>query len=50
VDGNVYSVDARTGALRWRFRTGGLVISSPAVGGGTIYVGSTDHRVYALAA
>ena len=38
------------GALRWRFRTGGLVISSPAVGDGIIYVGSTDHRVYALAA
>jgi outer membrane protein assembly factor BamB len=50
VDGNIYSVDARTGALRWRFRTSGPVTSSPVVADGVIYIGSTDHRVYALAA
>ena len=35
--------------LLWSFETEGLVRSSPAVGSdGTIYVGSTDHKVYAL--
>ena len=34
--------------VAWKFRTGGRVISSPAVAGGTVYVGSTDGRLYAL--
>ncbi len=50
VDGNVYSVDARTGTLRWRVRTGGPVTSSPAIADGVIYIGSTDRHVYALVA
>ena len=50
VDGNVYSLDGRTGTLRWRFRTGGPVTSSPIIADGIVYIGSTDHRVYALVA
>jgi outer membrane protein assembly factor BamB len=34
----------------WRFRTGWTVESSPAVVDGTVYVGSNDQNVYALAA
>jgi len=34
--------------LLWRFKTGGAVVSSPAVVGGTVYVGSSDARVYAI--
>ena len=35
--------------LKWSFLTGGFVRSSPAIGAnGTIYVGSYDHRVYAI--
>ena len=34
---------------RWRFETGAEVGSSPAVVDGTVYVGSTDGAVYALA-
>lgn len=34
--------------IRWKFRTGARVISSPAVVGGVVYVGSADHFVYAL--
>jgi outer membrane protein assembly factor BamB len=50
VDGMVYAVEASTGRLRWKFRSGGPVTSSPAVGDDVIYIGSTDHFVYALAA
>jgi outer membrane protein assembly factor BamB len=34
--------------VRWAYITGGLVISSPAVAGSTVYVGSNDRKVYAL--
>ncbi len=34
--------------LKWKFHTNGEVISSPAVVGDTIYVGSTDHNLYAI--
>jgi len=39
---------ALTGALRWNYGTGNEVHSSPAVVGGTVYIGSYDHNVYAL--
>ena len=39
----------RTPRLRWAFRTGSFVISSPAVGAdGTVYIGSDDGNLYAL--
>jgi outer membrane protein assembly factor BamB len=47
-DGNVYALDGRTGARRWRAATGGRVRSSPAIANGVVYVGSFDGRVYAL--
>lgn len=34
--------------IAWRVQTGGPVRSSPVVVGNTVYVGSTDGRVYAL--
>jgi outer membrane protein assembly factor BamB len=36
-------------ALAWKFHTGGRVISTPAVVGDAVYVGSTDGSLYALA-
>jgi hypothetical protein len=37
------------GTLKWKFETGGLVISSPAIGSdGTVYVGSNDSYLYAI--
>ena len=36
------------GTQRWTYTTGNNVDSSPAVAGGTVYVGSDDHKVYAL--
>ncbi len=47
-DHNVYALDARTGAERWRFATGDVVHASPAVANGLVYVGSWDRNFYAL--
>ena len=47
-DGNVYSLDAATGDIRWQFRTNGRVRSTPAVSGGVVYAGSFDGSVYAI--
>jgi outer membrane protein assembly factor BamB len=47
-DGNVYALNASTGAFVWNYTTGGVVFSSPAVVGGVVYVGSEDNYVYAL--
>ena len=44
----MYALDAATGHPRWTYTTGGAVDSGPAVAGGTVYVGSDDHKVYAL--
>jgi len=40
---------ATAGVKLWEFETGGPVFSSPAIGSdGTVYVGSTDNKLYAL--
>ena len=39
------------GALKWNFTTGDEVWSSPTLGvDGTVYVGSYDHKLYAVTA
>jgi outer membrane protein assembly factor BamB len=38
----------RLHGVKWKFRTRGQVISSPTIVGPTLYVGSTDHLLYAL--
>ncbi len=47
-DNYLYALDADTGALKWRYKTGNKVESSPAVYNGTVYVGSRDNYLYAL--
>jgi outer membrane protein assembly factor BamB len=47
-DGNVYALDAASGALRWKFPTGNVVHASPAIADGMLYVGSWDSYFYAL--
>jgi PGF-CTERM protein len=42
-------LDADTGTELWTFATGAPVDTSPAVVDGTVYVGSDDTNVYALA-
>ena len=50
VDKAIYSLDAKTGGLRWRFQTDGAVTSSAPVVDSVVYIGSSDHSVYALPA
>jgi outer membrane protein assembly factor BamB len=47
-DGNIYALDAATGALKWKMSTGNVVHASPAVSGGVVYIGSWDSYFYAL--
>jgi eukaryotic-like serine/threonine-protein kinase len=47
-DGFMYALDASSGYSLWRFRTGGPIISSPAIEGNLIYFGSGDGNFYAV--
>jgi len=47
-NGNVYALNASTGAKLWTYATADPVVSSPAVANGVVYVGSWDNNVYAL--
>jgi len=47
-DGNVYALKAKTGQLKWKFQTRGVVHSSPALADAVIYIGSWDSYLYAL--
>jgi outer membrane protein assembly factor BamB len=47
-DGNLYAIDAASGALHWKYSTGGGIRSSATVDHGVLYVGSSDGFFYAL--
>jgi outer membrane protein assembly factor BamB len=47
-DGNVYALDAVSGALKWKFKTGDVVHASPAYADGVLYFGSWDSYFYAV--
>jgi eukaryotic-like serine/threonine-protein kinase len=47
-DSNIYALDAASGAVKWKFKTGDVVHASPAIADGTLYVGSWDSYFYAL--
>jgi eukaryotic-like serine/threonine-protein kinase len=47
-DGNIYSLNAASGALNWKFKTGDVVHASPAIADGTLFLGSWDSYFYAL--
>lgn len=47
-DGNLYALDAASGDLRWKFKTGDVIHASPAFAHGLIYVGSWDSYFYAV--
>jgi len=47
-DGNIYALDASSGALKWKFQTGDVVHASPAISNGILFVGSWDSFFYAL--
>jgi eukaryotic-like serine/threonine-protein kinase len=47
-DGNVYALDAASGSLKWKFKTGDVVHASPAIVDSKLYIGSWDSYFYAL--
>jgi eukaryotic-like serine/threonine-protein kinase len=47
-DNNIYSLDAASGSLKWKFKTGDVVHASPAISDGILFVGSWDSLFYAL--
>jgi len=47
-DGNIYALEAVSGALRWKFKTGNVVHTSPAISNGTLFMGGFDTFFYAL--
>ena len=47
-DSNVYSLNAESGAVNWKFKTGDVVHASPALADGTVFIGSWDSYFYAI--
>ena len=47
-DGNVYSLDAKTGNLKWKFKTNEPVHGTPVLDQNKIYIGGWDATLYAL--
>ncbi|MBI4655607.1 MAG: PQQ-binding-like beta-propeller repeat protein [Elusimicrobia bacterium] len=47
-DNKIYALNARTGALAWKYSTGGWVDATPTVSSNTLYVPSMDGYLYAL--
>lgn len=47
-DGNVYAVNMLNGLLKWKFKTKGIIHSSPAIWNGTLFIGSWDTFLYAI--
>jgi eukaryotic-like serine/threonine-protein kinase len=47
-DGNLYALDAASGDLRWKFKTGDVVHASPAFADGVLFFGSWDSYFYAV--
>jgi len=48
VDGNLYAIDALTGAKKWQFTTGDAVNGTPTVVNDVVYFASWDKKLYAL--
>ena len=51
-DNKVYAIQANNGTQKWAFQTGGEMNTSTSVSsdGATVFAGSNDGKVYALAA
>lgn len=47
---HLFALDARTGALRWKFPSPTQIFATPAVDGGVVYVHARNDHVYALRA
>jgi outer membrane protein assembly factor BamB len=47
-DERLYALDAKSGALQWAFKSGGMIHARPAIAGKALVFGSWDGAVYAL--
>ncbi|MDP6354777.1 MAG: PQQ-binding-like beta-propeller repeat protein, partial [Planctomycetota bacterium] len=49
-DGNLYALDAESGRLKWKFKAGGAIVSSPTVDAktGVVYFGCNDFKLYGI--
>lgn len=47
-DGHLYALNAETGELKWKYKTEGVIHTSPALYNGKVYFGSWDTYMYAL--
>lgn len=47
-DGNIYALEAGSGNLKWKFKTGDVVHASPTISDGILFIGSWDSYFYAL--
>jgi outer membrane protein assembly factor BamB len=50
VDGYLYCLEYRTGRLRWKYHTAKPITGTPAPSEDAVFIGSNDHRLYALSA
>lgn len=48
IDGNLYSVDAGTGALKWEINLGSSEVTSPCYLNGVVYIGTKNSYFYAI--
>ena len=48
MDANVYALNALNGAILWKIATGGLIVSSPALAFGRVFIGCDDGTVIAI--
>ena len=47
-DGNFYALDAAKGTAVWKFKTGGIIHTAPAIAFGNVYFGGWDTYMHAL--
>ena len=47
-DGNLYTLNIEDGSLLWKFKTNGIIHTSPAFDNNTFYIGSWDTFIYAI--
>ena len=47
-DNYLYCLDARTGHIRWRWRSGADIVGTPATDGRRVFYAALDNQLYAL--
>lgn len=45
---DLLAIDTTNGSIKWRYKTGGWIYSTPSIVNGILYFNSSDHVLYAL--